>query len=251
MSTTSQRPDQAPGPDVQATLRDVVETLAPLDRRAGSHGEREAADWIAERLRTAGCETQVDDEYRYDREPIGALQGRAPDRVVYGGTTSKTLAPALRLGWLVLPAHLHGAVAMEKGLADAGSPLLEQLVLADLIERGDLDRHLRRTRAANRGRRDALARALRDELPDVRLGGIAAGLHAVVELPGDVDEGAVTAAAQARGVRVEGLAMHRFDPASGPPALMLGYAALSEPAIRRGIAELAGAVADVRAAAAT
>jgi len=189
-------------------------------------------------------EDDYDAEHRYDREPVGALQGHAPEHVVYGGSASKTLAPALRLGWIAVPADLARAVALEKGFADAGSPTLEQLVLADLIERGELDRHLRRTRAAHRRRRDALAAALAEHLPEARLHGVAAGLHAMVELPPGSDERAVVAAAARRGVRVEGVGVHRFDTAAGPPALLLGYGALTEQAIRRGVAELAAAVDD-------
>ncbi|MFL5845317.1 MAG: PLP-dependent aminotransferase family protein [Solirubrobacteraceae bacterium] len=188
-------------------------------------------------------EDDYDAEHRYDRDPVGALQGHAPEQVVYGGSASKTLAPALRLGWLALPAALTKAVATEKGFADGGSPVLEQLVLADLIERGEIDRHLRRTRAANRRRRDALAEALAEHLPQATLRGVAAGLHAQVDLPAGSDERAIVAAAAKRGVRVERLAHHRFTP--GPPALLLGYGALSEQGIRRGIEALAQAIADV------
>lgn len=190
-------------------------------------------------------EDDYDSEHRYDRDPVGALQGLAPDRVVYGGSASKTLAPALRLGWLAVPAELARGVRDAKGLADGGSPVLEQLVFADLIERGDVDRHLRRTRAANRRRRDALAQALAEHLPRARLHGVAAGLHAAVELPPGSDERAVVRAAAERGVRVYGLAPHYFPrpQAEAPrPGLLLGYGGLSEQAIRRGVAELAAAV---------
>src|SRR3954452_23628081 len=145
-------------------------------------------------------EDDYDAEHRYDREPVGALQGHAPERVVYGGTASKTLAPALRLGWVASPPELAHAVAFEKGMADAGSPILEQLVLADLIERGDLDRHLRRTRAANGARRAALQDAVEEHLPGCRLHGIAAGLHAQLDLPPGSDERAVVDAAARRRV---------------------------------------------------
>lgn len=189
-------------------------------------------------------EDDYDAEHRYDREPVGALQGHAPEHVVYGGTASKTLAPALRLGWIALPAALTTVVATEKGFADGGSPALEQLVLADLIERGDLDRHLRRTRALNRRRRDALADAVAEHLPKARLRGVAAGLHVQLDLPSGSDEPAIVSAAAERGVRFEPLGPHRFAAAVADeaPALLLGYAALSEQAIRRGVAELAVAV---------
>ena len=202
--------------------------------------------WAHERD-TLIIEDDYDAEHRYDREPVGALQGHAPDRVIYGGTASKALSPALRLGWVALPAHLARPVAIEKAMADAGSPVLEQLVLADLIEHGELDRHLRRTRAAHRRRRAALEAALAEHLPAARLGGVAAGLHAAVHLPPGSDEQAIVAAAARRGVRAEPMSVHRFatEPdAAAAPALLLGYGALTEQAIRRGIAELAAAVHD-------
>jgi GntR family transcriptional regulator/MocR family aminotransferase len=210
--------------------------------------ERRSAllSWAHERG-TLIIEDDYDAEHRYDRDPVGALQGHAPERVVYGGTASKALSPALRLGWVAVPGDLAHAVAMEKALADAGSPVLEQLALADLIERGDLDRHLRRTRAAHRRRRAALAAALAEHLPEARLGGVAAGLHATVHLPPGSDEQAVVDAAARRGVRAEPMSHHRFacDHANPPPAvLLLGYGAMTEQAIGRGIAELAAAMDD-------
>ena len=110
-------------------------------------------------------EDDYDSEYRYDRTPVGALQGMAPDRVVYAGSASKTLAPGLRLGWFVMPGHLAEPMAEAKIAADRGSPALEQLALADLIARGEFDRHLRRMRPVYRRRRDALLAALSRRLP--------------------------------------------------------------------------------------
>ena len=127
-------------------------------------------------------EDDYDGEYRYDREPLGALQGLGAGRVAYLGSTSKTLAPALRLGWMVLPGALAGAIADERGWADGGSPALDQLALASFIERGELDRHLRRMRLRYRRRRDRLVAALGEHLPDNEVGGAAAGLHVTVAL---------------------------------------------------------------------
>ena len=137
--------------------------LAP-ERRAA------AVRWAQQRDALI-VEDDYDAEYRYDRAPLGAMQGLAPDRVVYAGTASKTLAPGLRLGWLVVPPRLVAAVAEAKALADRGSPVLDQLALADFLARGELDRHLRRTRPLYRRRRDALLRALRDSAPRARAGG--------------------------------------------------------------------------------
>ena len=125
-------------------------------------GERRTAllAWLRERDAIA-IEDDYDAEYRYDRAAVGALQGLEPDRVVYAGSASKTLAPALRLGWLVVPrAARSSAVAREKVLADRGTARIDQHAFADFLERGELDRHLRRMRARYRARRDALVAAL-------------------------------------------------------------------------------------------
>jgi GntR family transcriptional regulator/MocR family aminotransferase len=203
--------------------------------------ERRAAllAWAAEHDAVV-IEDDYDGEYRYDREPVGALQGLDPERVVYLGSASKTLAPALRLGWLVLPSWLAEAAGEEKGWADGGSPVLEQLAFADFLERGELDRHLRRTRGIYRARRDALVAALARHLPGCPPAGVAAGLHLVVHLPERADEGAVLRRARERGVGLYGLSEHRIEP--GPPALLLGYGRIAEPAIESGAAELAAAV---------
>ncbi len=187
-------------------------------------------------------EDDYDAEFRYDREPVGALQGLAPACVVYAGSASKTLAPALRLGWLVLPERLAAPVAAARWRADRGSPALDELALADLIERGALDRHLRASRRRHRLRRDALVAALHRELPEARVEGVAAGLHAVVRLPEDVDEAQAVAAAARRGLAVEGLAAHALDRPTAGPALLVGYAGLPEAAMPRAVAELAAAV---------
>jgi len=146
--------------------------------------------WLRERDAIA-IEDDYDAEYRYDRSAVGALQGREPDRIVYAGTASKTLAPALRLGWLVVPPRLLEPVGREKVLADRGTARVDQLAFADFLERGELDRHLRRMRVRYRARRDALVEALAEALPDATVHGIAAGLHATVELPDGDDERAI------------------------------------------------------------
>ena len=153
---------------------------------------------------------------------------------------SKTLAPGLRLGWLVVPERLVAPVARAKSEDDLGTPVIEQLALADFLERGELDRHLRRTRLSYRRRRDELIAALARHLPRVRPTGIAAGLQLVAHLPGGMDEGQVLEAARARGIGLQGLGEHRVLP--GPPALLLGYGRIPEPAIEPGVRELAAAV---------
>ncbi len=189
-------------------------------------------------------EDDYDAEYRYDRDPVGALQGLAPEHVVYGGSVSKTLAPALRLGWLVLPEWLGDRVSFEKLLADTGSPTLEQLALADLMARGEHDRHLRRMRLVYRHRRDAFVAAVAEYLPRARVGGVAAGLHAIVMLPAGTGEAALVAAARERGVAIEPAFPHRASTAADvTPAVLAGYAALPEPTIREGVRHIGMALA--------
>ena len=143
--------------------------------------------WLRARDAVA-IEDDYDAEHRYDRAAVGALQGLAPDRVVYAGSASKVLAPALRVGWLVVPQSLIGAVGEEKVLSDRGTARIDQLAFAELPRRGDFDRHLRRTRARYRARRDAVVAALAEALPEATVRGIAAGLHVTAELPDGYDE---------------------------------------------------------------
>ena len=190
-------------------------------------------------------EDDYDAEYRYDRSPVGAMQGLAPDHVVYCGTASKTLAPGLRLGWLLVPQHLVADVAAAKVLADRGSPVIDQLTFADFLARGEFDRHLRRMRPVYRRRRDALLDALHTHLPDLEPAGIAAGQHVVAWLPPDLDEAAVVAAAARHGLGIHGVGPYRITGA-GPGGLIFGYAILSETAIAEGVALLAMAIREVR-----
>jgi GntR family transcriptional regulator / MocR family aminotransferase len=192
-------------------------------------------------------EDDYDGEFRYDRTPVGALQGLGAERVAYLGTASKHLAPGLRLGWLVLPSWLVQDVMDEKGFTDAGTAVLEQLALADLLDSGALDRHVRRARDVYRRRRDVLVAALADRLPELELEGAAAGMHAVARLPDGGDDAALAAAAHARGVQLFPLSWMRFPGSTGPPALLFGYARIAEAGIPRGVAELAEAYAEVMA----
>jgi GntR family transcriptional regulator/MocR family aminotransferase len=202
-------------------------------------------------LRWAACrdalviEDDYDAEYRYDRAPVGAIQGLAPDRVVYAGTASKTLAPGLRIGWLVLPRHLVDAVAAAKVVADRGSPVIDQLAFADFLTRGEFDRHLRRMRPVYRRRRDALLTALRERVPELEPVGVAAGLHLVAWLPPDLDEATVVAAAARRGLGVYGVGPYRIA-RTGPGGLIFGYATLGERTIEEGIGLLAAVLEEVR-----
>jgi GntR family transcriptional regulator / MocR family aminotransferase len=187
-------------------------------------------------------EDDYDAEYRYDRAPVGSLQGIAPDRVVYVGSTSKTLAPGLRIGWMVLPAHLAKAVALSKGLADTGSSVMDQVAFTQFLTSGAYDRHLRQMRRRYQVRRNALLRALARHLPEATVLGAAAGVHLTVRFPqGFPIENLLAHAAQKR-IRVEPLAPCYAEPATAPPGLLLGYANLTESQIERGVQELARAL---------
>jgi len=203
--------------------------LAPARRAALTAWARDRGALIVE--------DDYDAEFRYDRQPIGSLQGLAPDLVLYGGSASKTLAPALRLGWLVLPSRLTADWPADGPSSPAGTPpVLDQLALADLFERGEVDRHLRRQRNRYRRRRDALLGAVADRLPEIEIRGAAAGLFAVLLLPEGLDEAAIVAAAQARGVALEGLGTGRR------PGLVAGYANLPEAGAAAAVAALATAI---------
>ena len=201
---------------------------------------------VAWATRTGGLviEDDYDAEYRYDREPIGAVQGLAPDRVVYIGSASKTLAPGLRLGWLIAPSAMVDRIALAKGLADQGSPTIDQLAFADFLDRGELDRHLRRMRPMYRARRDALLAAMARELPAFRPVGASAGLHILAWLPPSVEEVGLVDAARAVGIRLEGLTTRGFE-RPAPGGIIFGYGSVDETAIERGIRQIGGLVAAV------
>jgi len=187
-------------------------------------------------------EDDYDAEFRYDRQPVGSLQGLDPDRVIALGSVSKTLAPAIRLGWVLAPRRFVPGIVEEKRLSTRGAPALDQEALALLMETGRYDRHLRRMRDTYRARRDVLAAEVECTFGPGRLEGLAAGCHALLRLPDDASEAAVAEAAAARGVRVNPLGRYRFgepdaaahvDPL--PPALVIGFGNVDEERIRRGI----------------
>jgi GntR family transcriptional regulator / MocR family aminotransferase len=199
---------------------------------------------VAWARRTGGLivEDDYDAEYRYDREPIGCIQGLAPDHVIYGGSASKTLAPGLRLGWLVVPAGMVEAVAAAKLGFDHGSPTIDQLAYADFLSHGEQDRHLRRMRPIYRQRRDAVKGALARHLPELQPCGSAAGLHLMTWLPPGWDEAEIVARAAHRGVGIYGLRDYWQEPEGAPGGLIFGYAGASEADIDEGIRLLAEAV---------
>ena len=184
-------------------------------------------------------EDDYDAEFRYDRAPIGALQGLAPERVAYAGCASKTLTPALRLGWIAVPGQLFEGVVRQKLLDDMGTTMLEQLTLARFIDSGALTRHLRRVRPIYRRRLDAALEAVATSLPDAVPKGVAAGLHLYVQLPNWCDELGLIDTAYNRGLLIEGASWHWSVPSLAPPALVLGYGAIDEAAMRNGLTILA------------
>jgi GntR family transcriptional regulator/MocR family aminotransferase len=192
----------------------------PLHRDRRAH----LVDWAR---RTGGLvlEDDYDGEFRYDRQPVGALQGLDPDRVVHLGTASKSLAPGLRLAWMVLPSALVEEAAAVKGGVDSCGAL-DQLTLAELLTSGAYDRHVRASRLRYRRRRDALVAALAARAPDVHATGIAAGLHAVLRLPPGTEQ-SVVQAAHWQGLVVDGLTRFRHPDAVAEPmdALVVGYGA--------------------------
>ncbi|MEV4007008.1 PLP-dependent aminotransferase family protein, partial [Actinomadura sp. NPDC049753] len=170
-------------------------------------------------------EDDYDGEFRYDRQPVGAVQGLAPDRVVYVGSVSKSLSPAVRLGWMVVPDRLVDGVLAAKGEREAWAGVLDQLTLADFLDSGSYDRHVRRMRQRYRARRDRFVTALAEHAPHVHATGIAAGLHAVLRLPPGTEPEALEAATRA-GVAVDALSAFRHPSARLPPqdGLVVGYA---------------------------
>jgi GntR family transcriptional regulator/MocR family aminotransferase len=189
-------------------------------------------------------EDDYDGEFRYDRQPVGALQGLDPERVAYAGTASKTLAPGMRLAWLALPAALLPAAIEERGLGDRYAPLLDQLALAELIDQGDFDRHIRRMRLRYRRRRDRLIATLREAAPTLSPAGVAAGLHILLELRDGVREAQVLEVAEERSIGLYGLERFRHRDSDSNQALVVGYGTPAEHNFDSALRALAELLAD-------
>lgn len=207
-------------PAVLLTPAHQFPTGGPLhhDRRTAVVGHVRAAGGVL-------LEDDYDGEFRYDRKPVGAVQGLDPEHVVYLGSVSKSLSPALRLGWLVLPEHLVEPVLAAKGEREAWASALDQLTLAEFLASGAYDRHIRRMRQRYRRRRDQLVTTLAERAPHVTPTGIAAGLHAVLRLPPGTESTALKAAAW-QGLALDGLAAFRHPDStmSTMDGLVVGYA---------------------------
>jgi GntR family transcriptional regulator / MocR family aminotransferase len=220
----------------------------PTGVALGPSRRRDLVAW-ADEVDGVILEDDYDAEFRYDRQSVGSLQGLNPARVIALGSVSKTLAPTIRLGWVLAPPQYVAGIVEEKRLSSRGAPGLDQEALALLMESGRFDRHLRRVREIYRARRDVLAAEAELAFGPGRLHGLAAGCHALLRLPDGTSERAVVATAATMGVRVNGLGHYRFVPADSetepdplPPALVLGFGNVSEHQISRGIRTLAKAV---------
>jgi GntR family transcriptional regulator/MocR family aminotransferase len=190
------------------------------DRRAA------IVEW-ARRRGALVIEDDYDGEFRYDRSPVGALQGLDRDHVLYLGTASKSLAPGLRLGWLVVPDRLVDAVIAQKGETEETVGFVNQLAMTEFVESGAYDRHVRTMRAQYRRRRRHLVDTLARHAPDVRAAGTAAGLHVLLEQPGRTGRELVRRIA-AEQLTVEPLEFFRHpDAASDRDGVVIGFAAPS------------------------
>ncbi|CUU57007.1 GntR family transcriptional regulator / MocR family aminotransferase [Parafrankia irregularis] len=208
----------------------------PLGVRLHPDRRAEAFAW-ARRTNGLIIEDDYDGEFLYDGGPLGAMQGEDPDRVAYIGSVSKTLAPGIRLGWLVLPPHLISPVCEAKYLSDAASGSFDQKVLASMLRSGAFATHLRKRRVAYRQRRDHMVGMVAERVPGATVRGIAAGLHAVIELPAGVQAGWLQRSAARRGLGIGNLDSYRIAGEQADDAVVLAYGRPPSHSFTRGIAE--------------
>ena len=199
----------------------------------------------ADRVDGLVIEDDYDAVFRHDKMQVGAVQMLSPARVALVGSVSKSLAPGLRLGWVVSPPGLVGDLRMAKRDDDFGTGVLEQYALARLMETGEYDRHVRRLRRHYRKRRDIIVHALRRELPDAVIEGYAAGLHLLVRLPPDVEEERFIAAAEAQGVALLGT-LRMYGTLPPQPCVVIGYGRTSSTMLEEAARRLGAALAAVR-----
>jgi GntR family transcriptional regulator/MocR family aminotransferase len=239
------------GIDVDAVVAGEVDAAVvtpahsmPLGVALAPERRRELAAWARQRGALV-LEDDYDAELRYDRVPTGCLQGLAPDVVVLAGSVSKTLAPSLRLGWLCLPGGLVAEATALRASFDGGGNRFTEIAFAELLASGAFDRHVRVCRQRYRGKRSLLLDAVSASLPTARLGGIAGGLHAVLELPPGTEERSVIDEAARAGVKVQGLGHYTLDHPRRP-SLVIGYGPPSDRELRRAVAVIAEAVSCCR-----
>ncbi len=251
----------APGPVFRSGVRALVTTPAHQFPTGLAYSAERRGRLLAWARDTSGVimEDDYDGDFRYDRAPVGALQGLDPEHVVYTGSVSKSLAPGLRLGWLIAPASMTEEIVARKRTMDLGNPALDQAVLADFVRRGGYDRQLRRCQRLYRERRDALTTALAAHFPGTEVSGIAAGLHIIARLPGRFGpQPDLLRRASAAGIALrplsacratadpvtghEGASAGAADDGDGTVPLVLGYAHLSPAEIARGVRLLAEAL---------
>lgn len=222
-----------------AEVRAVVVTAAhqfPLGVALAPARRHALLEW-ARAVDGVVIEDDYDAEHRYDRPALRAMQAMDPARVAYLGSVSKTLAPALRLGWLVLPPWLRAAAVSRKRLTDLGCSPLPQAAFARLLRGGGYDRHLRRTRTAYRRRRDALLSAVAALLPSWQPIGVAAGLHVVLRLPEELSDVVVSQRLADHGIHAP--ALSGYTRLGTYPGLVLGYAATTPDRLRDAVGEIA------------
>jgi len=210
--------------------------LAPARRAA-------LLDW-AQRVDGLILEDDYDAEFRYDRSPVSTMQGMDARRVVLLGSLSKTLSPAIGIGWMLAPSRWAEMLRRAETIPSL-PPTLDQLAFARLLTSGAYDRHLRKARRAFRVRRDLLVAELERRLPGCEVSGVAAGLHLVVHLPEGAHASALVRSAEARGVHVVDLDRYRAG-SSGPPALVLGYGNITDALVPEAVTVLADALAAQR-----
>jgi GntR family transcriptional regulator/MocR family aminotransferase len=230
----------------ETEARAVIVTPAhqfPLGVILSPDRRRALADWARDRDALI-IENDYAAEFRFDGPPVGAVQGIAPEHTVYIGTTSKTLAPAVRLGWIAAPADVVNAIATAQLQGSGGFSGLNAHVFAHLLRSGSYERHVQRCRRAYRRRREALVDAISATLPELRVLGVGGGLHLALQLEPGTDARRVEGAVKAEGIDVRSLSYYAATPIEQQPGLVIGYGRLPLPSVAGLVDALAGVLAD-------